>query len=135
MKLDIEETKSKIEKLAKKHHLSLMVLFGSQATEKTHPQSDVDFAFLSEKQTSLSDIAKIEFEFSNELGIKNLELVDLKNAPPLLLKQIAKKSILLYEKETSLFANFRIYSLKRFMEEKKLLDLRELSLNKFLQTI
>jgi len=135
MLLNNQKIKSEIERLAPKYHLSLVVLFGSQVNNKTHPQSDVDLAFLSREQLRPSDIAKLNFEFSSRLGVKDLELVDLKNAPPLLLKQIAKKSILLYEEEPSLFANFRIYALKRFMEAKKLLDLRELSLNKFLQTI
>lgn len=135
MELDIQKIKSGIGGLVKEHRLSLVVLFGSQATGKTHSQSDVDFGFLAEKNMSLGDIAKMQFEFSQEIGIKNLELLDLKTAPPLLLKQVAQKSILLYEKEPSLFAGFKIYCLKRFMEARKLLDLRELSLNKFLKTI
>ena len=34
-----------ITRIAQKHHLRLLVLFGSQATGKTHPKSDIDFAF------------------------------------------------------------------------------------------
>ncbi len=130
---DVKKTKSKIENLAKKHHFSLVMLFGSQATGKTHLKSDIDIAFLSDKYLNLIDIAKITADFSKELEIGNLELVDMKNASPLLLKQVAQKSTLLYEKEPSMFAEFKIYAFKRFMEAKPLLDLRELSLNKFLQ--
>ncbi len=133
--LNIEQIKPKIEKLAKKHHLSLMVLFGSQATGKIHSQSDIDMAFLPFKRMNLIDVSKMTIDFSKELGVENLELVDMKNASPLLLKQVAQKSILLYEKEPSFFANFKIYAFKRFMEAKPLLDLRELSLNKFLQNV
>ncbi|MFH1564987.1 MAG: nucleotidyltransferase domain-containing protein [bacterium] len=133
--LQIDEIKSKIKKIAKKHKLSLVLLFGSQATGKTHANSDVDIAFVSEKHLRPSDAAKIQLEISQKLKIKNLELVDLKNATPLLLKQIAQKSILLYEKEQFVFANFKIYGFKRFMEAKNLLKLRDLSLDKFIQKI
>lgn len=128
-----DKTKSKIEKLAKKYRLSLVVLFGSQATGKTHSRSDVDMAFLSEAVMDLNDIVKMQMEFSKELRIKNLEMVAMNGAHPLLLKQVARKSLLLYEKERSMFARFKIYALKRFMEAQKLFDLRKLSFNKFLQ--
>lgn len=111
----------------------MVVLFGSQATGKTHPKSDTDLAFLSEESMGPMDIAIMTEDFSAELGIKNLEFVRLNGAYPFLLKQVAQKSKILYEKEPSSFAGFRIYAFKRFMEEKKLLDLREASLNKFLQ--
>lgn len=130
-----EEIKPKIKELAEKYRLTLVVLFGSQATGKTHPQSDIDFAFLPSRAMNLSEIARMEFEFSQNLKLRNLELVNLKTATPFLLKQIAGKSILLYEREHFLFANFKIYAFKRFMEAKKLFDLRALSFDKFLQKI
>lgn len=127
--------KIKISELAQKHGLLIVVLFGSQASGKTHLGSDVDLGFISEKSVSPADIAKMTFEFTEKLGVKNLELIDLAGAPPLLLKQVVQKSVLLYERETALFAKFRIYAIKLFMEAKKLLDLRETALNKFLQKI
>ncbi len=133
--IDFNMLKPKIKELALKHQLSLVVLFGSQATGKTHPKSDVDFACLSKKPARPMDIARIAEDFSEKLGIKNLELVFLNGAYPFLLKQIAQKSKILYEEEPSLFAKFKIYAVKRFLEEKKLLDLREMSLNKFLQKV
>lgn len=131
--IKIEEMKLKIKEFARNRQFLLLVLFGSQATGKTHPQSDVDIGFLSERKMGPGEIARLQFELSQKLRIKNLELVDLKNAPPLLLKEVAQKSILLYEKEPMLFANFKIYFLKLFMEAEELLALKELSLNKFLQ--
>lgn len=131
--IQIEQTKPKIRELAEKYHLLILALFGSQVTGKTHPQSDVDIAFLSAKPMSLNETAKMQFDFSEKLKIKNLEMVSLNGSHPLLLKQVAQKSISLYEKETSSFARFKIYAFKRHMEAKKLLELRELSLQKFLQ--
>lgn len=133
MMIDLEKIKSESLALAKKHNLSLFLLFGSQASGKTHPKSDVDFGFLAPKRLSPKEIAKMQFELSEKLKIKDLEIVDLKEAPPLLLKNIARDSILLYQSEPELFARFKIYGIKIFMETKKLLRLREFSFNKFLE--
>jgi len=133
--LNIPKIKLAIKKLAPKYQLSLVLLFGSQATGKTHFGSDADIAYLAEKRTRPIKEARMALEFSKKLKInaRDLELVNLKEAPPFLLRQIADKSILLYEKEALIFANFKIYAFKRFMEAQKLFKLKEKSLNKFLR--
>lgn len=131
--IKIEKIKSLVKPLAKKYQLSLVVLFGSQVTGKTHAKSDVDFGFISEKKMSLNEIAKMQLEFSQKLKIKDLEFTDLKNVSPFLMKQVSEESILLYEKERSVFNLFKIYAFKLFVEAKPLLELREKSLNKFLK--
>jgi len=135
-KIDIEKIKSKMEKLALKYQLSLVLLFGSQVTGKTHTQSDVDIAYLSDKKMRPIEEAQMAFDFSQRLKIDNkkIDLVNLKEATPLLLKQIAEKSIPLYEKKVgSILANFKIYALRSFMDAKKLFRLKEESLGKFLK--
>ncbi len=133
--LDLEKIKPNIKQLAEKYDLSLIILFGSQATGKTHPKSDVDLAFLAKSPMNLMEIAKMQAEFSEELKIRDLEMTALNGAHPFLLKQVAQKSIVLYEEEKSLFAKFKIYAFKRFIEAKKLFELRKLSFDKFLQRV
>lgn len=135
MMIDLDSIKPPIKELAEKYHLLLVALFGSRATGKVHSQSDFDLAFLAEISMSPMAIAKMELEFSERFKIKKLEMTSLNGAPPLLLAQVARKSILLYEQAPSLFSGFKIYALKRFMEAKKLFDLRERSLKKFLQKV
>jgi uncharacterized protein len=132
---NIEKIRQVMSKFAKKRNLSLVLFFGSQASGKTHSKSDTDIAFLVEKKISLREIAKMTFELSQEIKMGNIEMTQLNGAQPFLLKQVAEKSILLYEKEPSLFAQFKIYAIKRHMEAKKLFTLREVSFNKFLQTV
>ena len=131
--IETDKAKIKVEKLAKKHKLLLVVLFGSQVSGKTHSNSDTDIAFFSEKRMSLKDIAQMQMDFVQTLKMKKIDLVALNGAHPLLLKQVAVKGKLLYEKEPSAFARFKIYALKRFMEAKPLLELRNSSLKKFIQ--
>ena len=130
--LQIDKIKPLIKELAQKYHLLLVVLFGSQARGKTHARSDVDIAFLSSSPMDLSDIAAMQFEFTQRLHLKDIELVDLRGAPPLLLREVARQSVLLYEQDPLEFANFKIYAFKRFMEARHLLKLRAASLNKFI---
>lgn len=133
--VDIEKIKTKVSALAPKHELLLLMVFGSQAAGKTHPKSDVDFGFLAQKRMGLLEIAKMQLEFSKKLKIPNLEMVDLKLATPLLLKNIARDAILLYQKEPGLFERFKIYGIKLFLEAQALLRLRNLSLNRFLKKV
>jgi predicted nucleotidyltransferase len=135
--IPINIDKNVIDRLAKKHGLSLVVLFGSQASGKIHPGSDTDIAFLSRKPKNLREVCEIHAEFANKLRVQDikLDLVDLRGRPPLFLKQVALKGIPLYERRPSEFSIFKIYALNRYFEIKPLLKLRELSLNKFFQTI
>ena len=135
MVLNIETIKPIVKKLAEDFGFSLVVLFGSQATGKTHKKSDVDIAFLSDIKMGLYDIAKMQTEFEQVLKIGKIELVDLRNSPPLLLKEIAKNSILLYEKDALALARFKIYAFKRYVESKKLLTLRAAALDRFIKRI
>ncbi|OIP80134.1 MAG: hypothetical protein AUK20_01645 [Parcubacteria group bacterium CG2_30_45_37] len=132
MKFDYEKNYPIIKKLAEKHGLVLVALFGSVAKGKTHKQSDVDLAILAERRLRPMELAEMQFDFSQNLGVKNLELADMKSASPLLLKQVAQNAKLLYEKEPSAFARFKIYGYKSYMEAKSLLSLRKLQLDKFL---
>lgn len=134
--IDADKIKPQIKELAEKHGLSLVAIFGSQVSGKTHKESDVDFAFTADKYISPRETAEIIFDFTRYLKVgANIELVNLKNASPLLLKQIAMNSLLMYEKEPHLYNLFKIYAIKRYMEERKFLKLRDLSLNKFLQKV
>ncbi len=132
-KLDIEKIKLIVKNLAQKYHLSLVVLFGSQVSGKTHAKSDTDIAYMSETQMKPYDVAKMQLELIQYLKIRNIELIDLHNAPPLLLREIARQSIALYEKDQSRFARLKIYAIKRYMEAKPLLDLRTKSREDFVK--
>lgn len=122
----------RIAALAQKCGMTLLVLFGSQATGKTHEKSDADIAFASRQKLSPRAVAEIAFDLSSIAGFLNIELIDLRDAPPLLLKNIAVSGIVVYESEPRAFALFKIYALKRFMEAQTILSLRAASLDAFL---
>ena len=126
------DKKSEVAALAQKYGISLLMLFGSQASGKTHERSDADFAFASTQKLSPRETAELASDLSSLMAFPRIELVDVRDAPPMLLKNIAAAGIVVYEAEHLAFARFKIYAIKRFMEAKKLFTLRAASLDAFL---
>ena len=119
--------------VASKRGLVCGALFGSQATGKTHAQSDIDIGFIAERRLGLREIAELQEELMTKTGYGNIELVDLKNAPPLLLKKVAEVGVLLYEQEADLFNRFKVYSIKLYMEARPLYTLQSASIQSFIK--
>lgn len=128
----IDEIKEKASGLAEKYGLDLLLLFGSQVSGKTHKKSDYDLGFISKQYKNLEELVKMEYEISEILKVGKIDLVDLKKAPPLLMKGVADNSLLLYQKEPTLYARFKIYASKLFIEARRLFDLREAVIQKFI---
>jgi len=107
MELETKQ-KQKIDKLAEKYHLKLVLLFGSQATGKIHKKSDFDVAYLPEKNLSYDNEIDINFQLTNIFKHDRVDTVDINKSNPLLLFQISKNSILLYGNEQNLL-KFKLY--------------------------
>jgi predicted nucleotidyltransferase len=54
------QEKQYIARIAQKYSLELILLFGSQATGRTHGQSDFDVAYLSKQKLDLEEEAKFK---------------------------------------------------------------------------
>jgi predicted nucleotidyltransferase len=107
-----KEQKFKIEKIAKKFRLKLMMVFGSFASGKNRKDSDLDIAVLGLKDVPFSD----QIKMINELSIifsKNIDLSILNRANPLLLFQVSRNSILLYGKKDE-FMKFKLYAFNAY---------------------
>lgn len=112
MKQDAKKLKPAINKLAKKHQLKLVLLFGSFASGKNRGDSDLDIAVLSSKKISFIDEIDMANEFSSLFG-KNADLTILNRANPLLLFQVSKNAVLLCGSRKD-FLNFKLYAFKAY---------------------
>jgi len=119
-----EKLKGRVEKLAHKYGLSLVLIFGSQAREETKRESDIDIAILASKKLSEKDMVYLNFEFTNILPIDRVDLVDIHGAPPLLMKQIADSAKVVYQKTSGEYPGFLIYADRLYREARPLFDLR-----------
>lgn len=133
--LDKEKLENASATVARKFGLSLVVLFGSQATGHTHRQSDIDIAIQSEQPLSISELITIADEIERAARAGPVEIVDLTHAPPLLLKAVAAEGVVLYESNPSEFARFQMYAIKRYIEAKPLFEMRKQALDAYLQTV
>jgi predicted nucleotidyltransferase len=114
------DSKRKLEKIAQKYSIELFLLFGSQVSKKTHPESDFDIAYLSKKNLSVNEEGKLMIDLAQALKIplEKIELVPLRGASPFLLKEVFTNSSVLYQKDRLIFDRYKIYALRYFDEFK-----------------
>lgn len=104
--------------MAQKHGLSLILLFGSRIQGKIHKESDFDVAYLAEKELDLMAEARLILDLSSIFKSENIDLVNLRKAPPLLLFAITKTARIVFEKEPLLFAALGAYAFHKYIETK-----------------
>lgn len=106
--------------IAEKYSLELLLLFGSRAEGTENPKSDFDVAYLSQKDLDLEKESRLIIELAPVFKSENIDLVNIKNASPLLFFAIFQKCRILYEKDSSVFPRLRAYSFKKYVETKPL---------------
>ncbi len=121
----IETDKKEIAKIAEKHGLSIVALFGSQATGALHSKSDIDIAVLGKDQIAFEEKIKISSELSEAFKREDVEIVDIdpNSASPTLMHAVVRDGKLLYEKSPGDFLRWKLYAIKMWMETTWLRDL------------
>jgi len=119
------EEKIKLEKLAAKYELELLVLFGSAVTGKTHKESDADVAYLSKKPLTLREESEMSVALQPILKNRTIDLVNIRMAPPLLLYAITDHGKILYQSDPLVFYELRAYAFKRYIEAEPLFELKK----------
>ncbi len=122
MDLDDKKIKELIEKIAEKHSLKLLLLFGSQASGKTRKNSDFDIAYLTEKKMDLMEEANLILELTPVFKSENIDLVNIKNASPLLLFAITKEAKIIFEARPLIYASLAAYAFKKYIESKPIYE-------------
>ena len=128
------ELKQKIADIAKKHGLLCLVLFGSQATGKTHNLSDTDIAFMGGHEINYREQFEIQSDLEEIITNNPIELVNMRRISPLLMRRIADMGKLLYEDRPGRFIAFKIMAFKLYVETAPLRRLRERYLSNFIKT-
>jgi predicted nucleotidyltransferase len=104
-----------LESIAHQHSLTLIVLFGSQATGRLHSQSDVDVAVLPSRRLSWDERNELWAKLC-ELFQAEVDLSVLDHAQPLLMYQVAEHGQVLYEGEQWAWANFKLYARRLYWD-------------------
>ena len=128
-KEDLENLKQRIRKLVKKHNLSLVVLYGSQAKGKIRKDSDIDIAVLGTKPISTDDLIALNNDFAQIFEVYNIDVKSLHNTDPLFRYQVMLNAVLLYGRSYDFF-NFKAYAFRAYHDSKDLFRLKEILIRK-----
>ncbi len=114
----------RLEEIATKHGITLILQFGSTVSEKTHARSDLDLAVLLGRQPDLSwkQLTEITHDLQMLEPEREVDVALVDHADPLFLKKITERCRLLYG-STSAFHELKIYAFKRYQDHRKYLAL------------
>ena len=97
-------------------------IFGSYVQEKMRTNSDVDIAIYLSDKINTETYLKIKADLS-EIFKKEIDLIILNNATPLLKYQVYKNNILLFTRSKTIESNYKVKTLFEYSDIKKYLDL------------
>ena len=116
--------RNRLRQLAREYGIDMLVLFGSQAMGAKHKSSDVDIAYLGKRELSLREESLLAAGLAEAFRGKSIDLVSLRDAPPLLIYQIARHGKLLYSAKSA-FSEFQLRAIRLYNESKPLIELRK----------
>jgi uncharacterized protein len=125
--------KSKIGILAEKHNLSLVLLYGSQASGKIRKDSDIDIAVLGISPISTEELIGLHNEFAQIFEAKEIDVKSLHNTDSLFRYQVMQNAILLYSRSYD-YNTFKAYAFRNYHDSKDLFRLKEILTKKRVQS-
>ncbi len=119
-----EEQKRKVQEIAQKYQVELLLLFGSQVTGKTHQESDYDLAYVGRRRLDLYERGQLMIDLASvfEIPLDKMELVPLRGSSPFFLKEVFTNANVLYAKDNVAFDRYKIYALRYFEESQSLMQ-------------
>jgi len=94
----------------------LVILFGSATRVEERPAEDLDIAVLARVPL---DLVALTNRFVQALHFQDIDLVDLRRADPVLLAQVARDGVPLYETRSGAFTEFTSLAVRRFADTRK----------------
>lgn len=126
-----DEIRERLTPLFQDEGLRLILLFGSSVTGKMHRHSDIDLAFLFDRDI---DILALTNNVIRLLHTDNVDVIDMKHASPLLNFSAGKNGRLLYERSQGEFNSFSSLTFRRYIDTKKFRDMQATAIKQFLET-
>jgi predicted nucleotidyltransferase len=132
----VEVDREKVERLSQCYGLDLVVVFGSQASGRARPGSDVDVAVRMVRRDW--DNPEGELDLVGDLvsafgGNGDVDVAFLNGASPLLLFEVARTGIPVYQRKPTTFLEFQSYAARRYYDHRKFLDWQSAYLKKWVQ--
>lgn len=97
-------------------------IFGSYVQGKMRPDSDIDIAIYLEKKLNSETYLEIKMDLT-DVCKREIDLIILNDAKPLLKYEIYKNNILLFTRDNDLESSYKIKTLFEYNDVKRYLDL------------
>ncbi len=105
-----------LDEVVRRHDLRLLVLFGSDGTEREKADSDIDPAWLGNRMLTFPEQEALLHDLIFHFRKAEMELVDLAGADPILRAAIAQEGRVVYESEPGLFDRLAFYDTNQRMD-------------------
>jgi predicted nucleotidyltransferase len=106
--------------VAKRRDVQAAYIFGSTATGRSRPDSDVDVAVLLARRPGparmLTDRLKLIADLGSALHRSDVDVVILNEAPPLLAHRILSQGRLVFERSRSARVRFQVRTAARYLD-------------------
>ena len=123
----------RLDEIARRHGVVLMLVFGSAESGRQHPRSDLDIAVLLERPSpSFHELADLTHDVQTLFPREKLDLALINTADPLFLKQITDRCRLLYGNPRRLL-ELKLYAYKRYQDHRRYLALEREYVSRALQ--
>jgi len=118
------EQMERLEGVATKHGVDLIVLFGSMVSGKTHPRSDVDLGVRLEggREVTWQALGDLDADLEEVFPGREVDLGLINRADPLFLWQIVQKGQLLVG-DPRAYADLKMLAYKRYVDHRRFLDM------------
>ncbi len=116
----------KLAQLCHDFNLSIVALFGSQATGKTRVGSNIDIAILSDRKAISPEYEYEVFQaFLWFFHRADVDVIMLNHASSLLGYKVATTGKVLYESRPNVWRDFRLLAIKKHADAKKFYELKK----------
>jgi predicted nucleotidyltransferase len=109
----------RVDEIARRHGITLLLQFGSTVTGRTHPRSDVDLGVLLERfPESFEAYGSLIADLQSLVPDREVDVAIVNRADPLFLKRITEEAALLYGPRRA-FLELKIYAFKRYQDHRR----------------
>ena len=112
-----------LDRIARRHRVQLILQHGSTVTGAVHAKSDIDLAVLFERIPAVTDTSlELAGQLQQLVPGREVDLVLLNHADPLLLKRVTDACVLLYGSPAAL-RDLKLYAFKRYQDHRRFLEM------------
>jgi predicted nucleotidyltransferase len=128
--LTVDQLKKRLDPLFHLPEIQLVVLFGSAASGALRADSDLDLAILGDHGFDLVALTNMIISL---VHCNDVDLVDLRGSNPVLMMEVARTGVLLFERQPGGYVAFCSLAHRRYVDTAKLRTAEKTAIRQFLQ--